>query len=865
VEVCPRSRDKLSRKSCSQTPTVRWTLPHTYELLLRNQVVLPQFENETLKTLRSLVLCPKDHPDYPQRCLQLRDALWEEYQKSGNEPALLDECIGLERGIFRTLAPGHPARLGVSTDLLMSLGTVYNENNELSILEEAVAVAREVYAQTPPVHRDRGQACGNLANFLLTLWTHNKDGIVAHDTHELLMEAIEIRREAAGLYTPLHDKYAEACEDLAFSLRELFKLRQDTTVLDEAILLERNVLSVRPPGHPDRARSCSNLAKTLQIKPPHAESPSPLRETILLLQEAFRLHPKGTIEFHNAYQNLRRIVTDPLEYSEDHQRAREIVTLKKEALRLFSQENSVRALVEQDMAVAFFADFKASMDRTFLDEAIALQRTAIESDPRHLTDSPPRSEMLAHLATYMAALSDHTGDPSLLDEAIRLEREALDMHPLNHPDRLVPCTNLAISLKKQFDMSQSMEDAPLLHEAYSLEQEALALQPERHPGHARACENLSLTLRRLFELTKEDVALLDKAVSLQREALDSGIEHSQDDDARASSFAQLARLLFLRAENGDVDALAESVHLCRTALELRPHGHPERGTFCSQLSVALLIGQKVDGDAAVLAEALALAREGVELRGEGHPDRADACYVLANLLKVIERTNQESHFNEAAELYREVLRLRPNGHPQRVHACQDLAHLLASCSGDKDSALLEAAALQREVVAVRRRDDPERAISCVLLAGVLVQCSDLPGQAKETLRDEAIAIARDGLANDHAPPALQVIFRRVIAGLLLESAKDSGSTANLDEAIRMQREVVDETLTDDPDHPELRANLAESLEVLFDRTGHSTVIDEALRLQQQALELLPADHAERNDFAEKLASLQKKAALCIGD
>jgi tetratricopeptide (TPR) repeat protein len=846
---------------------VRWILPRAHQLLLIDQLALPTFEHETLKTLRSLVLCPKDHPDYPQRCLQLRDALWEEYQKTGNGPALLDECIGLEREIFRTLAPGHPARLGVSTDLLMSLGTVYNENNELSILEEAVAVAREVYAQTPPVHRDRGQACGNLATFLLTLWTHNKDGVVAHDTHELLMEAIEIRREAAGLYTPLHDKYAEACEDLAFSLRELFKLRKDTTVLDEVILLERNVLSVRPPGHPDRARSCSNLAKTLQMKPPHAESPSPLRETILLLQEAFRLHPKGTIEFHNAYQDLRRIITDPLEYSEDHQRAREIVTLKKEALRLFSQENGVRALVEQDMAVAFFADFKASMDRTFLDEAIALQRTAIDSDPRHLTGSPPRSEMLAHLATYMAALSDHTGDPSLLDEAIRLEREALDMHPLNHPDRLVPCTNLAISLKKQFDMSQSMEDALLLHEACSLEQEALALQPEGHPGHARACGNLSLTLRRLFELTNEDVALLEKAISLQREALDLGIERSQDDDARASSFTQLARLLSLRAENGDVDVLAESVQLCRAALVLRPPGHPERGTSCTQLSVALLIGQEVDGDAAVLAEALGLAREGVELRGEGHPDRADACYVLANLLKVIERTNKESHFDEAAGLYREVLRLRPIGHPQRVHACQDLAHLLASCSGDDgpDGALLEAADLQREVVAARRRDDPERAISCVLLAGVLVQCSDLPGQAKETLRDEAIAIARDGLANDHAPPALQVILRRAIAGLLLESAKDSGSTANLDEAIRMQREVVDETLTDDPDHPKLRANLAESLEVLFDRTGHSTVIDEALRLQQQALELLPADHAERNDFAEKLASLQKKAALCIED
>jgi tetratricopeptide (TPR) repeat protein len=862
--MCPRSRDKLSRKSCSQTPTVRWTLPHTYELVLRNQVVLPQFENETLRTLRSLVLCPKDHPDYPQRCLQLRDALWEEYQKSGNEPALLDECIGLEREVFRTLASGHPARFGVSTDLLMSLGTVYNENNELYILEEAVAVAREVYAQTPPVHRDRGQVCGNLATFLFTLWTHNKDGIVAHDTHELLMEAIEIRREAAGLYTPLHDKYAEACEDLAFSLRELFKLRQDTTVLDEAILMERNALSVRPPGHPDRARSCSNLATTLQMKPPQAHSPSPLRETILLFQEAFLLHPKGTIEFHNACQDMRRILTDPLQYFEDQQRAREIVTLKKEALRSLSLENSARALVEQDMAVAFFADFKASMDRTFLDEAIALQRMAVDSGPRHLTGSPLRSEMLAHLATYMAVLSDHTGDPSLPHEAIRLEREALDMHPLNHPDRLVPCTNLAISLKKQFDMSQSMEDAPLLHEAISLEQEALALQPAGHPGHARACENLSLTLRRLFELTKEDAALLDKAISLQREALDSGFERSQDDNARASSFAQLARLLSLRVENGDVDALAESVQSCRVALKLRPPGHPERGTSCTQLSVALLIGQEVDGDAAVLAESLALAREGVELREEGHPDRADACYALANLLKVIERTNQESHFDEAAGLYREVLRLRPIGHPQRVHACQELAHLLASCSGGKDGALLEAAALQREVVAARRRDDPERAISCVLLAGVLVQCSDLPGQAKRTLRDEAITILRDGFATDHVPPALQVIICRAMAGLLLESAKDSGSTADLDEAIRMQREVMNETSTDDPDHPELRANLAESLEVLFDRTGNSEVIDEALLLQQQALKLLPADHAERNGFGEKLASLQKKAALGMG-
>jgi hypothetical protein len=122
----------------------------------------------------------------------------------------------------------------------------------------------------------------------------------------------------------------------------------------------------------------------------------------------------------------------------------------------------------------------------------------------------------------------------------------------------------------------------------------------------------------------------------------------------------------------------EAIDLDREALELCPHGHPERAASLDQLAIHLgdrysQLGAMVD-----LEEAIVLDREVLGLRPQGHPDWSSSLNNLAvHLSTRYKQLGAMVDLDEAIVLDREALGLRPQGHPDRSES-NNLASSLQS-------------------------------------------------------------------------------------------------------------------------------------------------------------------------------------------
>jgi tetratricopeptide (TPR) repeat protein len=298
-----------------------------------------------------------------------------------------------------------------------------------------------------------------------------------------------------------------------------------------------------------------------------------------------------------------------------------------------------------------------------------------------------------------------------------------------HPRSAKSCEELAGSL---YDRYMENGDMALLDEALELQREALRLRPEGHPHRARSCGNLAATLKTRFDQTGH-TAVLDEVLELEREAL-----------------------------------------------RLRPEGHPERALSCGNLDVTLKARFNQTGHTALLDEALELGREALRLRPEGHPHRAISCENLASTL--ITRFGQTGHtalLDEALELEREALRLRPKGHPDRACSCGNLASMLTTRFHHTGHTTLldEALELEREALRLRPEGHLNRALSCANLAITLRTRFDQNGHT--ALLDEARLHCTHALEKSAKSPEDHVWLRVELARILFISTYPSGNMSTV--------------------------------------------------------------------------------------
>jgi hypothetical protein len=92
-----------------------------------------------------------------------------------------------------------------------------------------------------------------------------------------------------------------------------------------------------------------------------------------------------------------------------------------------------------------------------------------------------------------------------------------------------------------------------------------------------------------------------------------------------------------------------------------------------------------------------------------------------------------------------------------------------------------------------------------------------------------------------------------VAGSLWTSYQHSGNLRLLDEAIDLEREALDLRPEGHPDRSVYCGNLAASLTSRYEHTGEFGLLDEAIDLEREALDLRPEGHPDRSLSCENLA------------
>jgi hypothetical protein len=93
----------------------------------------------------------------------------------------------------------HPDRMGLWSNLALSLYTQFEWSGDQLLLEEAIDLEREVLCFRPVGHPNRASSCGNLAASLHRRYEHSGD-------KALFDEAMVLEREALSLPSAISEK-----------------------------------------------------------------------------------------------------------------------------------------------------------------------------------------------------------------------------------------------------------------------------------------------------------------------------------------------------------------------------------------------------------------------------------------------------------------------------------------------------------------------------------------------------------------------------------------------------------------------------------------------------------------------------------
>jgi tetratricopeptide (TPR) repeat protein len=105
----------------------------------------------------------------------------------------------------------------------------------------------------------------------------------------------------------------------------------------------------------------------------------------------------------------------------------------------------------------------------------------------------------------------------------------------------------------------------------------------------------------------------------------------------------------------------------------------------------------------------------------------------------------------------------------------------------------------------------------------------------------------------------------ILAKSLSTRYKSTGDIGLLEEAIDLEREALDLLPIGHPYRSRFYRNLAASLEAQYERTGDVSLLDEAIDLEREALHLCPVRHPDRSTSCGNLAASLKKQYGRTGD
>jgi tetratricopeptide (TPR) repeat protein len=392
------------------------------------------------------------------------------------------------------------------------------------------------------------------------------------------------------------------------------------------------------------------------------------------------------------------------------------------------------------------------------------------------------------------------------------------------------------------------------------------------------CDNPAIMCLKFFEETG-DQAMLDEILILERAALDMPPPgHSDQATSLATLSASLNRCF---QHTGHRYLLQQAAKFEQEALHLSPLTDVERGCLLERLASALMKCFHETGEVEPLQMAVQINREALDLRARNNVDRALFLVNLTYPLKGhIALTGNQVLLDEAISLERETMRFMPPDHATRASLCTSLASLLwRRFHATNHIALLdEAMALEQEAIDRCSVDLSDRALSCGRLIDSILRrygrMRESATLAREATLRKATAVAQEAIHLAPIGHPYRAWLRTSLLQCLHQSLKMTRATSVLDQIIVLEQEALSQRPRGHSERVLSCQILAGLLLSRFLGTGNIADVHQANMLDREAIdlartnhryELLPLFHPERASSCANLAVLLIQQFDQVGD
>ncbi|KAJ2930427.1 hypothetical protein H1R20_g6666, partial [Candolleomyces eurysporus] len=417
---------------------------------------------------------------------------------------------------------------------------------------------------------------------------------------------------------------------------------------------------------------------------------------------------------------------------------------------------------------------------------------------------PDRSEALKRLGMALQSCYRLNGDVGTLKEAISQHRAALALNP-DFPTLLKPLFAGLLYLYVE------VGDPEVLSESLSIFGEAFSFHPATDlVDRITALNDLAIVFGAVY-LRRGNILALNKSISLKREALALS---PTSDHMLLNNLANGLQLLFRNDDN--VTTLNEAISLYRQGVALLLPSHVEYPGVLNNLANGLVLLYEHNGDIGVMNEAISLSRQALVLLPNPRPQRFLCLDTLAKALHSLFRHNHDVEtLKESISHHREAVELQPALHFDRSEYLNGFGKALHSLYGhDGDiNALLESILLHRKALEI------ESELGTWASANGSMPTSEYRDYTLVHTHGDINALL-DSISLDREALALQ-------------PARRIGRSDSLD-------------------------NLAKALLSQFERDRDVAILDEAISLRRELLDLHPAGSRRRAGYVRLLLGLLHK-------
>ncbi|HEY1919453.1 MAG TPA: CHAT domain-containing protein [Streptosporangiaceae bacterium] len=617
-----------------------------------------------------------------------------------------------------------------------------------------------------------------------------------------LDNVIEVYRQAdTSLEGLTGDQRAWLLDQLAFRLKDRFRLSHRPADAAEALAHRRRALTLASPDSSNRAHLAFGLALCLEDEAERAKQPPLLQEArVMLSEEIGRAGPE-----HQAALLSRRGVAARAMYrlTGDVSNLDSAVADQQAALTAAPVNEAAHALYLLRLSNAQADRYRATGEEADLDEAVRQAVAAVaaatgqaEEDPGMFQNTLGQAlglryerrmdagDLAAELTAYRAAVDtaragrggslglhlnnladklirheyQRTGRVEVLGEAARLLTEAEN----SEPDDLAMVLNthgLALLTRYQAD-----DDPADLREAVSLIEKAVQITPEGAVALPTRLDNLASTLL-VRAAVDGDVEALGQAVAARRRAC--ALVAPWSHDAVNLQINLAATLTEEYHFTGRRDCLEEAENIC-ARLPLTGPANWRATILLNSAEVLMTIGGN-SGDAGPVAEAARRLTTAVPLVASG-PLQARVAYDLAVVLqRQGGMTRRTDLIEQAIAALLQLLEELPDPHPVRPDAELALAvsYWMGGVLNRATAYVIAAIALADKSLSREVPGTPRWFHTALRLASFYTTPGPAPGRASELL-ERVIA---------GSPIPMQVIEAAGYLGEIRSGRGDPGGAA----------------------------------------------------------------------------------------